>query len=124
MNTIEKLNMLAEFQAERDALQLKKQELIDSVLTPEIKAQLADIEAEFAPEAKEIEENIAHITEVIKPEVIAAGGTVKGAYLQAVYSRGRVSWDTKALDGYAAGHPEILQFRKEGEPIVSIRANK
>jgi len=27
----------------------------------------------------------------------------------------RVSWDSKALEGYAAAHPEILPFRRESQ---------
>ena len=35
----------------------------------------------------------------------------------------KVSWDSKALDGYAAAHEEILQFRKTTvvKPSVSIQ---
>ncbi len=39
----------------------------------------------------------------------------------AIYSKGRMSWDGKRLDGYATAHPEILAFRSEGQPSVSIR---
>ena len=121
MNTQQKLDQLAELQAQQDYLALKKQELIDAVLTAEIKAKLSEIEAEFAPGAEAVAANIAAMTTEVKADVIAAGSTVKGAHLQAVFSKGRVSWDTKALDGYAAAHPEITPFRKEGEPSVSIR---
>ena len=33
----------------------------------------------------------------------------------------RVTYDRKALDGYAVAHPEILQFRKEAMPKPSIK---
>ncbi len=121
MNTQQKLDQLAELQAQAEYLALQKQALIDAVLTAEIKAKLAEIEAEFAPGAETVAANIATLTTEVKADVIAAGSTVKGAHLQAVFSKGRVSWDTKALDGYAAAHPEITPFRKEGEPSVSIR---
>ena len=121
MNTQQKLDQLAKLQAQQEYLALKKQELIDAVMTAEIKAKLAEIEAEFAPGAETVAANIATLTTEVKADVIAAGSTVKGAHLQAVFSKGRVSWDTKALDGYAAAHPEITPFRKEGEPSVSIR---
>jgi len=49
---------------------------------------------------------------------------VKGRELEAVYVKGRISWDNKALDGYAAAHPEIGAFRKQGDPSVSIRGVK
>ncbi len=39
----------------------------------------------------------------------------------AVWSKGRETWDTKSLDGYALAHPEIASLRKVGDPSVSIR---
>lgn len=57
----------------------------------------------------------------LKALVLESGASVKGNVVQAVFTKGRVSWDTRALDGYAAGHPEVAQFRKQGEPSVSIR---
>ncbi|CAK0771531.1 hypothetical protein CCP3SC15_4350001 [Gammaproteobacteria bacterium] len=39
----------------------------------------------------------------------------------AVYTKGRVSWDSKKLDGMMILVPELASARKEGEPSVSIR---
>lgn len=108
----------------RTIVQMDKQKLIDAVLTPEVKAQLADIDAEFAEREAAIGKAIADLEASAKAEVVALGETVKGERIQLVYTKGRVLWDTKALDGYAAAHPEIAQFRKEGEPSVSIRVGK
>lgn len=121
MNTIEKLNQLAELKSAVDALNLKKQALIDSILTEEIKQQLAEIDAEFAPEYQAVSDLSSSIEQEIKAEVIQAGETVKGDQLMAVFNKGRVSWDTKGLDGAIAIMPELAQFRKEGAPSVAIR---
>lgn len=121
MNTIDKLNQLDEFQAQKMILDLDKQAMIDKILTPEIKQAIADIEAEFAGKSEAVDENIEALTAEIKADVLAGGATVKGAHMMAVYAKGRVSWDTKALDGVVVLHPELAQFRKEGEPSVSIR---
>ncbi len=115
------LNKLADLQNGLDALNLQKQALIESVLTPEIKAKLADIDAEFAPKIAVVSESIDPLTVEIKQAVLQSGASVKGAFLHAVWAKGRVSWDNKALDGYAAAHPELNAFRKEGDPSVSIR---
>ena len=117
----EKLDRLANFQAERDFLALHKQELIDQVLTPEIKARLEEIEMEFAQRVEAVDENISALEEEIKNDVIQHGTTVRGTFLRAVWNKGRVTWNTKAMDGYASTHPEILEFRKEGQPFVSIK---
>lgn len=124
MNVTDKLNQLAEMQAATDAIRLHFEELRDSLIPQEIKDKLAEVAAEEQTALSAANEGIAKLTNEIKAEVLQVGATVKSERLQAVYSNGRVSWDTKALDGYAAGHPELLQFRKEGEPSISIRAVK
>lgn len=124
MDTTEKLNRLSDLQAQADVIRLRFQELRDGIMTPEIKAALAEVDAEEATAIEAVSAGIANLTDEIKQEVVAGGSSVKGNFLQAVWMKGRVSWDTKALDGFAAGHPEIVQFRKEGEPSVSIRAVK
>ena len=70
---------------------------------------------------EEIEEAIASMKKAIGAEVLAHGAPVKGSVLQAIINKGRVSWDSKLLEGYAVAHPEIKAARKEGEPTVTIR---
>jgi len=108
-------------QAERDVLAMTKQQLIDAIITPEIKAQIAEVEAEFAPKLETVDAKIEAQTSIVKRLVLEIGDSVKGAFLHAVFAKGRVSWDTKALDGYAVAHPEIVAMRKTGDPSVSIR---
>ena len=117
----EKLDRLAEFHAQRDVLNIDKQALIDQLLTPEIKSRLAEIEAEFGEKAEAVNANIAALEAEIKAAILTHGESVKGQHFQAVWSRGRVAWDDKGLSGYAKAHPELLEFRKQGEPSVSIR---
>jgi len=115
------LDKLAEFTAQRDLIMLEKQEMINSVYTPEIKQQVADIEIEFAGKAETVNEKIADLTAMIKTQVLEGGATVKGQFLQAVWSKGRSKCDTKGLSGYGKVHPEIMSFYKQGKPSVSIR---
>jgi phage host-nuclease inhibitor protein Gam len=84
-------------------------------------ARKAEIEAEFAGKSEAVDENIKKLTEEIKAEVKTLGHSVKGDHYQGVYMNGRITWDTKAMDGYAVGHPEVLFMRKEGEPSVTLR---
>ena len=120
----QKLDTLAEYQSQRDAAMLEKQSLIDAIYTAEIKAQVAEIEAEFSAKTEGVTENITALEAEIKKAVLEHGASVKGSLFHAVFAKGRVSWDTKSLDGYAAAHPELLSFRKEGEPSVSLRVAK
>ena len=119
-NINQKLDKLADFMAQRDVLDIQKKELIDQVLTPEIKARLADIESEFADKLEAVEANIAALEDEVRQEVLRYGSSVKGSFLRVVWHKGRISWDTKSLDAYAEMHPEITNFRKQGEPYVSI----
>lgn len=117
----QKLDRLADHQAQRDAIALQKAELVDAVLTAEIKAQLAEIDAEFAGKTEAANANIAALEAEVKQAIIEHGASVKGTFLHAIWNKGRVSWDTRSLDGYAVAHPEMLSFRKEGEPSVTLR---
>ena len=119
-----KLDQLAEFQSQRDVAMFEKQRLLDEVYSAEIKQRMAEIEAEFAGKTEAVNENIASLEAEIKQAIIAHGASVKGSVFHAVFTKGRVSWDTKSLEGYATAHPELLTFRKEGEPSVSIRVAK
>ena len=105
-----------------DLIHQEKQALIDQVLTPEIKEKLAEIDAEFDPKvdgtcATKINAGSLKSSK----EDSGSRADVKGTYHSFVWSKPRVSWDTKALDGYTLAHPEIAQFRAEGAPSVSVR---
>lgn len=117
----EKLKRLQEFYTQREALEAEKQTLVDQVLTPEIRKRLEDIDAEFASKAEAVDANLAALEAEIKAEVLAHGESVKGQGIQAVWSKGRMTWDSKGLSTFAESHPEILEFQKTGEPSVSIR---
>lgn len=121
---MESLDLLESAHDARTVLQMEKQRLIDTVLTPAIKAQLTEIDAEFEQRETEIANAIASLEARVKADVAALGESVKSERLHAVYMKGRVAWDAKALDGYAAAYPDLLRFRSEGEPSVSIRLKK
>ena len=120
-DSTEKLDRLADLRSSLDLIALKKQELIDQVLTPEIKAALSDIEDEFAPQVEAASSAIAALEAEVKADVLAGGKTIKGQYLQAVFAKGRVSWDTSKLDGLMIVIPQLKEARKEGAPSVSLR---
>lgn len=121
MNTVEALNLLAEYYAQRDLLQAQKQEQLDKIYTPEIRQQAADLEVEFAQKGEAVTANIAKLEAEIKAAVLVEGATAKGDHLMAVWNKGRESWDGKKLSGMMALIPQLEQARKTGEPTVSIR---
>jgi hypothetical protein len=122
METIkEQLDKLAEYQAQRQVIALRKQELVDKVMTPEIKQALAEIDGRYAVEIFSVDENIGILTNNIKQAVLLEGVSVKGTFLHAVYSKPRVTWDSGKLEGLALAFPPLLEARKIGEASVSIR---
>lgn len=118
---VTKLQQLEELDAQAEVIRLDKQKAVDTVLTDEVKAQLAAIDTEFDPMVLAVRETIGKLEGEIKLGVLAHGETVKSNKYKAVWGKGRVSWDNKALVGYATAHPEIEALKKIGNPSVSIR---
>jgi len=63
---------------------------------------------------------IARLEADIKRDVLALGRDVETDVAHAVYQAAMI-WDTEALDSYATEHPELLKFKRNLEPSVSIR---
>lgn len=124
MNAVEMLDQLAEARARVLLIESDKQLMIDSVLTPEIRQQIADIEAEFAPQTQAVTEKASELESAIKQAVIEAGVTAQGEFLECTYTKGRVSWDTKGLDEAIKVLPQLAQYKKQGEPYGTIRTRK
>ena len=120
---IVKLDQLSEIKAAAEVTRLdyeaKRAEIMKAV-----QAQLDDLAAEFEPLIKSAEERAADLEIEIKRDVLTQGASIKGRRLYAIFSRGRVSWDTEALGAYAIAHPEVGEFRRQGQPSVSLRVVK
>lgn len=99
--------MLAELQPQIDAMELERLAARKSVID----------KAGASPEELE---------QIARKAVLAEGHTISGELVDGMriecrWSKGTISWDDKMLQGYAtAGHPEIMGFRKTGEPKTSI----
>jgi hypothetical protein len=118
----ELLDKLDDYKIGLELLQQDKRKLLDEVIPPEIKQAMADIEAEFAGKAEPLQVEIEKLEIIIKQAALQVGETIKGENMMAVYSKPRVSWDTKGLEGYMMAHPEIVTFRKTSETgSVSLR---
>jgi hypothetical protein len=124
MNIETQLDKLADLQAQAEVIRLQFAELRKTIITPEIQAQLDELDAEMQSVLEPVNQAASELTEAIKQNVVTVGASVKGTFLHAVYSKPRVTWDNKGLDGFMVAHPEIKAFRKEGEPSVSIRGVK
>jgi hypothetical protein len=85
-----------------------------------VQDELDALRDEYAPMLDSARDMLAGLEADAKRHVITSGETAKIEGLAVTFVKGRTSWDTKALDGYSAAHPEIERFRKEGEPSARI----
>jgi hypothetical protein len=122
MNAIEqKLDRLSRLYEQKQKYSREKQEIIDRLLTPEIKTKIDEVETEFKQQEEIIVKSIDALESEIKADTSIFGATVKSSGYMAVWSKGRITWDTKGLTTFAGSHPEVMEYRKEGKPIVSVR---
>jgi len=121
MNTQELLEQLTDAYARRDLLNIDKEQARDDAIPEEVEAALADIDLRFSPKLEILDNLIGRLEAQANESVLSEGKTVNGGSLQAVFTKGRVSWDSKKLDGMMIIIPELSQARKQGDPSVSIR---
>lgn len=88
---------------------------------PEAGKEYDALQIKYHDDTSAVTKTATDLEESIRSQVAVAKETVKNGPVQAVYSKGKVSWEADKLDGYAEAHPEIKAFRKVGKPSVSIR---
>jgi hypothetical protein len=116
-----KLERLTNLRAAVDVTRLDYEAKRSEILS-QIQGALDSLETEYGPLLESAEENISGLEAEIRTDVLLYGESVQGGAYRAVYTHGRVSWDNDGMAKYAASHPEIMRFRKQGEPSVSLRA--
>ena len=116
---IAKLDEISELKAAADLTRLEYEAHRAEILKA-VQAELDALEAEFDPLLEAASNRIVALEDEIRDAVLAHGASVKGGRLRAVYVRGHVAWDTRALDVYTLSHPEVATFRKEGPPGVRL----
>jgi DNA-binding Lrp family transcriptional regulator len=87
----------------------------------QVQTELDALDSEYKPVLERAEENIAALENEIKTDVLLHGESVSGGMYRASYTQGRVSWDNEGMTKYAVLHTDVLQFRKQGQPIVTLR---
>ena len=116
-----KLTLLADLRAAVDLTRIDYEARRAEVLK-KVQAELDALESEYEPLLEAAEQNASTLESEIKNDVLLAGESVVTDVYQALYLKGRVTWDTTGIDRYAQSHPEVLRFRKQGEPSVALRA--
>ena len=124
MTTEDKMELYYSMREQLQLLDMKEKEEIDTVLTPEILARVDEIRAKYKDTKEAVSFELGVLEQEIKKSVLEMKETIKSKNVMAVWNKGRVSWDSKLLEGMAKLEPKLLAARKEGEPTVSIRFNK
>ena len=115
-----KLNRLTDLRAAVDLTRMDYESKRAAILQ-KVQAELDALDEEYDPVLEAAEHNAATLEGEIKNDVLLRGESVRNEQYQATYMRGRVSWDSDGIGKYAESHPEVLRFRKEGQPSVSLR---
>lgn len=116
----EKLERLSNLSGAAEVARLNYEAKRTEILK-QIQAELDALDSEYKPVLEAAQENIAALENEIKTDVLLYGESISGGMYRASYTQGRVSWDSAGMTKYAASHPDVLQFRKQGQPIVSLR---
>jgi hypothetical protein len=117
---VDKLNRLADLRAALDLTRMDYEAKRAEVLK-QVQAELDAIAAEYEPLLEAAEANAATLEGEVKNDVLLRGESVDNEHFHAIYMKGRVSWDSEGIQDYARAHPDVLQFRKTGQPSVSLR---
>jgi DNA polymerase-3 subunit epsilon len=91
-----------------------------AAIMAKVASELTALDDEIRPLMDDMMNQISIMSDTIKTTTLKRRKTFKGSHLQAMFVNGRVTWDTRALDGYTAAHPELNTFRKVSEPSVRI----
>jgi len=116
----EKLERLTNLRGAADEARLNYEAKRAEILK-QIQAELDALDSEYKPVLEAADGNIAALENEIKTDVLLYGESISGGMYRASFTQGRVSWDNGGMAKYAALHPDVLQFRKQGQPIVSLR---
>ena len=117
---LQKLERLTDLRAAADVARIEHESRRLEVMR-KVQEELDAIDAEFQPALEAAEANASALEAEIKNDVILRGESLRGSTYQAIYTKGRVTWDASAMNEYSHDHPEVLPFRKEGQPSVTLR---
>jgi len=119
-NVLQKLERLAQLHAAADLARMDYESRRAEVLK-KVQDELDALEVEFKPALEAAEENAASLEAEIRNDILLRGESLRSSAYHAIYVKGRVSWDTSGLNEYARDHPDVLRYRKESQPSVSLR---
>lgn len=114
-----------EIDIEVNRMATEKQAKIDSILTPELRKQIKEIEEEFAPYANAASNNKKKFHDEARDKCLKLGDTVNAIHYQVIYNKGKSGIDQEAVAKYFEAHKddeEVKALFKTGDPYTTIKA--
>ena len=121
---IKALDAMASIDIEVARLEQAKKEKIDSVLTPEIRKAIQDINDEFAPLSDAATKNRSAFEKTARDGCVELGESVTGSVLpgwQVVYYSGKNSWNMEKVLKRIEEDPTFKDLYEEGKPYTSLK---
>ncbi|HET6573003.1 MAG TPA: DUF413 domain-containing protein [Fimbriiglobus sp.] len=87
----------------------------------QVRPLLEALDGEFGDRLRETGEVVTRLEAEARAMVLSYGASFRHSGVHAVYTRARVTWDGKGLSLYLEDHPELAEFRRVGNPSVSLR---
>lgn len=115
------LTQFDEMQFAMRTLERERAEKEERAIPASTRKRLARIKEEYQNRVEVIQFQLTQLEKDIKEQTLEYGESVKGDAYFSVYNKGRVSWNTVGLDGYALAHPEIAEFRKMSDPYITLK---
>lgn len=122
------LNELARLVDARNLREMDRQSAIHDATPEEVRIAIRDINIEYDGHLEIVNANIEKTEAELRSVGVFTGETVtvRDAGYQMVFSNGRSSYDTKALDSIVGvpGNEWLARYRVDGKPSVSIKKIK
>lgn len=118
---IDALDRYAECETFLDVARLRHEEAMEALVPQELKDEMRRLKSLYAAAISGTTSELGELRKQINAITLALQHTVRGEYRQAVWNKGRTTWDMPALKAYAKTHPEVAVLKKTGKPSVTVR---
>lgn len=118
----DKLDKMAKIQEAIDEKQAEMKAMIEALFeqAPEIREQHNMLQLGLC----DLQEDAIEVESEIKELGLKCGETIQGEKLQAVFNKGRRSWDGNLLESWAILLPAIMEAKKADNPYISLKEVK
>lgn len=122
------MNKYMNTKSELARLESDKKKLTDEAMPKDVREKIAEIEAEFEGKSEKGQKDLEQLEESIKNGIVSLRESLVVKGLKATYHPGRVTWDSKGLEGLLKSNPEIAKviapLKKQGNDYAAFSFDK